>query len=249
MSAKLVVDETKAFTGSMVAVELLVEEATIRIDPESGLSLSALEPAKTAMVQLVLPKPFFSEFEVEEERYVGINFTELIRVLKRAKATETVALIFDGNTITVEIRGKYTRRFVLPLLSGEPFKMRELKVDFKAGARIECKGFPSMIKDLELVGNEVEIEITSEALRLKTAGRGTESLIEISRDDPILLDIWADEPSKSTYSLAYLERMAKPATIAQDMSIEISTNTPMRMRYSLGYEGASITYYLAHLSV
>ncbi|RLG47308.1 MAG: hypothetical protein DRN90_05195, partial [Thermoproteota archaeon] len=173
MPAKLMVDETKTFTGSMSAVELLVEEATIKIDPEAGLSLSALEPAKTAMVQVVLPKPFFTEFEVDQERYVGINFTELIKILKRAKSTETVALIFDENSITVEIKGKYTRKFILPLLAGEPFKMRELKVDFKAGARIECKGFPSMIKDLELVGNEVEVEISTEALKLKTSGRGT----------------------------------------------------------------------------
>ena len=249
MPARLIIDETKTFTGSMSAVELLVEEATIKIDPEAGLSLSALEPAKTAMVQVVLPKPFFTEFEVDQERYVGINFTELIKVLKRAKSTEIVALIFDENSITVEIKGKYTRKFILPLLAGEPFKMRELKVDFKAGARIECKGFPSMIKDLELVGNEVEVEISTEAVKLKTSGRGTESVIEISREDPILLDLWADEPSKSIYSLAYLERMAKPAAIAQDMSIEISTNTPMRMRYSLGFEGANVTYYLVHLSV
>lgn len=249
MSAELLVDDAKAFKGAMSAVETLVEEATFKVDPESGVSLAALEPAKTAMVLVILPRPFFSELKAEGERFVGVNFTELMRILKRVKATETIGLTLEEANLRLEIAGHYTRRFKLPLLSGEPFKMKELKVDFKAGVRIEAKRFPSMVKDLSLVGNEVEIEIEGSKASYRARGHRRESEIEITKEDPILVDIWAEEPSKSTYSLAYLDRISNPADIAHDMTMELANNTPMRIRYSLGFEGASITYYLAHLSV
>ncbi len=250
MANRLVFEEGKVLKAIVDAVEALIGEASIKLSPEEGMSLSALDTSKTAMIQLILPKSYFVEYEVEEEGFYGINFTELSRVLKRVKAKDRVELVFDESRLILRAIGDYRKTFSMPMLAGESFELRELKVQFKAGARVDSKVLPDVIKDLKLISNEIKISIDSDKLEFMAQSDRGESTVELNREDILVIDIWAEEPSSSYYSLAYLEKMAKPAKIAEEASIEISSQSPMKLTYPLGgVEGARIVYYLAHISV
>ncbi len=250
MANRLVFEEGKVLKAIVDAVEALIGEASIKLSPEEGMSLSALDTSKTAMIQLILPKSYFVEYEVEEEGFYGINFTELSRVLKRVKAKDRVELVFDESRLILRAIGDYRKTFSMPMLAGESFELRELKVQFKAGARVDSKVLPDVIKDLKLISNEIKISIDSDKLEFMAQSDRGESTVELNREDILVIDIWAEEPSSSYYSLAYVEKMAKPAKIAEEASIEISSQSPMKLAYPLGgVEGARIVYYLAHISV
>ncbi|MGC8932867.1 MAG: hypothetical protein ACP5KE_06490 [Candidatus Methanodesulfokora sp.] len=247
---RVVFDDAKSLKGIVSAISAIVDEATIKLSPKEGLVLSALEPAKTAMVQLMLPRDLFSVFEVENEGFYSINFKELERTLKRVKGESSVELRFEESRFVIRTVGEYKKSFKLPLLAGEPFEVKSPKVEFKAGIRMESKRFPEIISDIELMGTDVQISIDSEKAEFRVQSDKGEAEITLSRDDPVVMDIWSTEPSRSTYSISYLDRMSEPAKIASELRMEIATDKPMKLFYPLGgIPDAGITYYLAHISV
>ncbi|RLG48402.1 MAG: hypothetical protein DRO06_01370 [Thermoproteota archaeon] len=250
MKVLLKMESAKLMAGVVEATETLVEEASVKIAPDEGLSLAALDPAKTAMVQVFLPRDFFAEFDVEDTVFVGVNFTELARILKRAKRRDGLEIeLLDESRLAIRLVGDYRREFILPTIAGEPVELRRLKVEFTAGIRIDSKRFPDIVKDLKMMGAEMEIYIDQERAEFKARSERGESVVTIGREDPVALDIWADQPARSLYSMAYLERLTKPASISPELTIEIASDRPLKMFYSLGgIEQAGITYYLANMT-
>ncbi len=249
MCAEVLFDDAKLFKGIVSAISAIVDEATIKVDPNEGLKLSALEPAKTAMVQLVLPPDVFSEFKVESEGYYTINFKDFEKVLKRIKGANSVKLEFTESRLVVSSVADYRKTFRLPLLVGEPFEMKSPKVEFKSRLRMDSRKLPEIVGDLKLMGSDVRISIDSEKAVFKVESDRGESETVLTREDPAVMDIWSDEPSESMYPLSYLDKMAGPAKVVGEVRIEISTERPMKMFYPIGgISEAGIIYYLAHVS-
>ncbi|ACB08275.1 proliferating cell nuclear antigen PcnA [Candidatus Korarchaeum cryptofilum] len=250
MANRVVFEEAGTLKAIVEAVESLVGEASVKLDPDFGFGLQALDPSKTAMIQVSLPRAYFIEFEAESSRFYGIDFTDLAKMLKRVKNKERVELTFTESLMKITSMNGYRRVFEFPLLAGTPFEFKTIKVDFKARARLDSDTIPNVIKDLKIVGSDVEIYIDSEKVEFRTNSDRGKAVISITKEDRALIDIWAEEPSKSLYNMAYLEKMTKPADISEEADIELRTNAPLKLSYPVGgIEGAGITYYLAHLQV
>ncbi len=245
----LVFEEGKVIRKIVEAVEALIEEATFKVSPEEGFVLQALDPAKIAMVQVFLPKPFFSEIQVEGESFFGVNFTELAKVMKRVKSDDRVEFHLTRDSLTVVLRDGFKRTHRLALLPPEEFQVRSLKVNFTAGIRMDSRKMPEIIKELKGISSEVEITIDGERTEFAARSERQESRITIEKTDPIVLDIWAQEPARAVYGLGYLEKMVKPADISAEVSLEIATDKPMMMKYSIGgFADARVVYYLANVA-
>ncbi len=250
MGNKVTFEEAGTLKAIVEAVESLVGEASIKLDPEEGLGLQALDPSKTAMIQLILPRTYFIDFNVDQSGFYGINFTDLSKVLKRVKTKERVELEFSESFMKVITTNSYRKSFELPLLAGTPFEYKTLKVDYKAKARMDSEVIPNAVKDLKIVGSDVEIYIDSEKIEFRTSSDKGKAVVSIGKEDRALIDVWAEEPSHSVYNMAYLEKMTKPAKISEETDLELKTQAPLKLSYPLGgIEGAGITYYLAHLQV
>src|SRR3989344_8684257 len=68
----------------------LVTEVRIKVN-ESGLSITAMDPANVSMVRFMLPKKSFSVFETGEE-VLGINLDNLKRILKRSNSPSSLVM-------------------------------------------------------------------------------------------------------------------------------------------------------------
>ena len=60
---KLVISDAKQFKQSIEAVVNLVDEGLFEVN-ENGLHLRAMDPSQIAMVDYLMPKAVFKEFEV-----------------------------------------------------------------------------------------------------------------------------------------------------------------------------------------
>ena len=245
----LVFEEGKVVRKVVEAVEAMIEEATFKVSPEEGFVLQALDPAKIAMVQVFLPKSFFSEIQVDKESFFGVNFTELVKIMKRVKADDRVEFRLTRDSLTVVIRNGFKRTHRLALLPPEEFQVRSLKVNFTAGIRMDSKRLPDVIKELKGIASEVEITIDGEKAEFGARSERQESRITIEKTDPVVLDIWAEEPARAVYGMAYLERMTKPADISAEVTLEMATDKPLKLHYSIGgFADAGVRYYLANVS-
>jgi len=69
--------------------------------------------------------------------------------------------------------------------------------------------------------------------------------IELKKGSDALLSLEAKEPSKATFSLSYLSEIVKAAAATSDVvTIEFSTDMPIRLDFKQPYDG-KLVYYLA----
>jgi proliferating cell nuclear antigen len=251
MRPALVGIDGRLLKGLVSAISAIVDEATVKLSPKDGLLLSALDPGKTAMIQLTLPREQFSVFDAEDEDFYLVNFRELERVIKRIRGESDVELRLEESGLTVRSVGEYKKTYRLPLLAGEPFEVKSPKVEFKSRVtmmategkkRIPIR-LPEIISDMELMGTDVQVSVDSDKAVFSVQGDRGEAEAILTREDPTIVEIESEEPSTSVYAISYLDRMTEPVKMALGLKMEMATNKPMKLTYNIGM--GELAYWIA----
>jgi len=76
----------QTFRNSIEAVAALIDEGTMNVS-EKGIRVKAMDTSQVALVDLELPKEFFEKYGVEKTSSFGVNFAEMIKILRRGGQT------------------------------------------------------------------------------------------------------------------------------------------------------------------
>ncbi len=242
---KAVFDGADVFKKSIKAIGKIVDEGVFVFDDE-GMKLRSTDPSKIAMVDFLLPKQAFREYEVTETVKVGLNIDDILNALKRAKSTEEVHLSLseDGSRFIVELIGKARRRFVLPVLDIAGAELPTPKLTFTASAKVMAEVIQNAFKDADAFASHVTLDMTSDAFTIKASGTKGEYVLELKKDvHDALLDLTVSEPARASYPLDYLQDMVGEVSKTAAVTLSIKTDAPLKLGYSIG--DASFVYYLA----
>src|SRR3989344_587085 len=88
---RLVLADATLLKDSISVISDLVNEASFKITRD-GLELVAMDPANVAMVIYKLLSSSFTEYEIEKEQEIAINLASFKQVLRRASASDILAL-------------------------------------------------------------------------------------------------------------------------------------------------------------
>ncbi len=243
-TVRLVFGDAREWRYIVASLAALIDEANFIIDP-NGMRLRALDASRIAMVDFNLPATAFEEFECEEEVKIGVNFSDLNKVLKRGRADEKVVFEVVGGRLRVTIVGKAERSFNLPIIDIAGEELPLPNVTFTARAKMLSDTLKDAIRDAELVSDSVSFEAKEEYLVLLARSDKGEVEVKFTRDSGSLIEYEIDEPSKSTYSISYLSDMLKKAANLSDIaSLEFATNKPLSLSFEIA-GGGRLTYYLA----
>ena len=228
------------------AISTLVDEAIFNASPD-GIRLRAMDPSRVAMVDFAMNKTAFDEYISSENVKIGINVGDVLKLLKRAGRDESVELVLDEETghLKVIIRGKYTRTFDVPTLELTEEEIPTPRITFNAKVTLTTDGLRHALEDISLVSDYVRIETDGEKVLMNARGDLMGASIELKKGSDALLSLEAKEPSKATFSLSYLSEIVKAAAATSDVvTIEFSTDMPIRLDFKQPYDGKLI-YYLA----
>jgi len=226
-------------------------EALVRMLPEAlftfthdGITMKALDPTKTALIDLRFNATGFEEYVLEEEVKVGLIFTTLKDILKRIRATEKLELEVDRerNRFSFYVypkKGKevgLVRRFSVPIVESLEEEVPDLQIDYEAVAELKTDAFIDAIKLIEGASDWVQIIIAPEEVTLKgvgDAGRAVE--VVFTHKDEGLLSLTTDGVVSSKYSTetikAFVEKMK---SVAKSVKISIANNKPGAFEYYFG---------------
>ena len=226
---------------SIDAIAVIIDEAVLNIS-EKGLKLRAMDPSQIAMVDFSMPAESFDEYSVDRETSIGINFTELNRITRRAKNEDKIELSMEEkeNTLGIVFRGKTTRKFRISLIDIDIKPPREPDISFTANVKIGSLILQDALRDAELIGNNITLEIDND---FKVFARGDTGKINIKFPEETILSITSDEKAKATYALEYFMNLIKAADPTTVVSIDMLTDAPVRIKYSIG--DGNVKYYLA----
>jgi proliferating cell nuclear antigen len=229
------------FQTAIRAISNFISEGNFRFN-DKGISLKAIDPSQIVLVQYEAPKSFFEEFKVEPN-LVGIDLDEFNKVMKRALMKDTIEMDLNDNHLLVKLKGDLERSFRLSLIdiSDEEAEIPQQEYD----AKIETKArvLQEAFKDAELFGSSVVLKV--EKGKFLIEARGSQGTLKTEAKSGELFKVKAKKDVTSKYSLNFLENIVKEAEPESTVLMELKSEAPMRISYSIG--DTTLQFHLAHM--
>ena len=224
-------NEPKVLNGSIGVISDFITEATFSIKKE-GIKMIAMDPANISMVILNILPSAFIEFRVEEPVEMTVNLEALKNALKRAKSTDSLALSLEKNKLKITISGKSKKRFFIPLLEREVKERKIPALDFMATIEVDAHEFKDFIDDVSIAGDAVTFDADKNVFAMSAGDAGSKVNIELTRGHDALIQIaTAPDAVRSIYSVDYLKKMARAASLADNASIRFAKDYPLRLDF------------------
>ena len=224
----------KDIVGAAAAV---VDEAKLNITP-TGFILNAVDPANVAMVSLKLSKDSFEEYETKEATVIGLDMSKLNDIL--GFGTDEISLRLDTMQSKMHIDVS-NMKYSMSLLDPESLRRepKALALEFSATAAMKQVDFKQGLKIAEKVGDRVTIGISDGAFWMK-AESDMDSMEWKLLGDQVAL---SGDGVSSMYSLDYVLALAKGSSPADDVTVLLGNNYPLKLCFEL--EGNEVSYLLA----
>jgi len=232
------VNDTRNWKNSIDAIASIIDEGTFHID-EEGIHLRAMDPSQIALVDFDLPADAFEEFQVEKQVDIGVDFTDLNRIMKRLKAEDKLHLSLDKQ-LEMEFRGDTTRTFKTSIIDAQSSPPKEPEIDFPCEVKMAPPMIKEALKDAELVSNHVSLSIGDS---FKITCDGDTGSVEIDLPEEKLLALEKNEDATAVFSLDHLSNILTAAETPSIVSLKLKTDAPVRIEYAIG--DGRVLYYLA----
>ncbi|MDP4012486.1 MAG: proliferating cell nuclear antigen (pcna) [Candidatus Nanoarchaeia archaeon] len=230
---KLTLSETKLLTDSIAIISELVNEVVLKIDKEK-IELIAMDPANVAMVFFKLLSSAFEEYSVEAEKEISVNLDAFKQVLRRAKPTDVLTLELDEekNRLRIKLQGDSTRTFNISLLDIRENKQRVPNLEFPLTIITKTSVFDEAVGDMEIIAESVSLAANKNSFVVEAESNLHHAKVEIQNDKDTSIETTADTV-KSKYSIEYLKKMIKGSKLSPNVTIQFSTNYPLKVVYEV----------------
>lgn len=238
----------------MEAVKELVNDANFDCS-SNGIALQAMDTAHVSLVHLLLRSEAFDHFRCDRTLSLGVNMTNLNKILKCASNDDSITLRAndEGDSVALVFESKEKERyceFDLKLIEIEADQLGIPETEYQALIQMPATEFKRICNDLATIGDTVTISATKEGVKFSVSGDniGTGSITvrqNASADDKDTATmIELNEPVTLTFALKYLNIFCKSANLSNMVQLSLSKESPLLVQYKF-QENGHIRYYLA----
>lgn len=213
------------------AIEIIseiVNEVRIKVD-ESGLSITAMDPANVSLVWFKLPKKSFTRFEAGAET-LGVNLDSLKQILKRCNAGSTLVIEKKDNLLEIQIRDRIRRNFILSLIDIESndidFKTKTERMEFSSSVELNSIDLIDSIEDCSIMSDSCSFIIENDKFIIEAKGLNS-ARAEFSGDEAKI----KAENCRAKYSLEYLQKFIKGAKLCEKSLLEFANDHPLKLEF------------------
>ena len=224
----LKLENPKLFTDIISIIAELVTEVKLKVNAE-GLSLTAVDPANAAMVHFTMPADLFAQFEIKQNEVLGLNLENLKAVLRRCKIGSSLILQKEDNKLKLSIQDRIKRDFTLALLDIDAEEKEVPQWEFDSVIKMNSEDFVEVIEDFAIVSDACSIIAEPNKFIIEAQGLNA-ARAEFSSDE---VEIHSGN-SMARYSLEYLSKFIKGAKISARVSVNFSSNHPIRINFPTG---------------
>lgn len=240
--------DAKSFREFVEALAKILDEARFDIRGE-GVRVAGMDPAKVAYIEVFIPRESFLEYNVDESReevYMGVRLESLASSLKKGKKGEPVLFRVSDDRIFIQIDSVVVKRFLIPNIEVYLDLPENLELEHDVEASVMSDVLKKTVKDVEIVGKEVEFEASQGKLVIRAKGEGRSKVEAVLQEgvSTALLYLDVREPSTSIYDVTYLKNVLNLTKIAEAVEIKFSSKKPLELVFK-SPDGSRVRYLLA----
>lgn len=231
---KLVLADPKHFKDSISVISELVNEGTFKVTKD-GIELVAMDPASVAMVMFKLLSSSFTLYDLDQDREISLNLSNLKQVLRRAKNNDMLTLeIPEENTLQITLKSSSKRTFNIPLLDLDDRKQPIPNLTFPIQISTDSSVLIDAIEDASIIAESVTFIADPEKLSLEGVGDMSKAHIEIRADnDQTKITSETTANVRSKYSVEYLKKIMAGAKLADKVEMFLSQDYPLKLEYKV----------------
>jgi proliferating cell nuclear antigen len=235
--------QAETFQDWLEPVAALVDECKIAIG-DSGLAISAVDPANVGCVDTNLDADAFESYEANVGE-IGVNLDRLSDVVGFGSSGQLVQLELDRGTgklhVTVGVLD-YTLALIDPDTIRQEPELPELGLPLRAV--LQGDDLSTMVEAADMVADHVALggDLEDRALYSDAQGDTDDATVTYAQAD--LID-YEGADVHSLFSLDYLKDMSGAIPDDAEVTIRLGDSMPARMDYALAEGRASVRYQLA----
>ena len=210
--------QASAFKNIFEVLKDILNDVNVSFS-KKGIHMLTLDNARTAMVELFLDSSQFEEYSCENEIIVGINTTNVFRVLKSVTANDVLVMkINDDHVLNISIENdskKSRSHFNLRLLDINDEMYEAPSLEIQTITTFQTVDFQRLCRDISHIGSELIIERSFKKIGFKCTGDFAEQNTEYDIDS----DSNKFQSMKDTFSLKYLNLFTKATSMCSNMKL------------------------------
>lgn len=235
---QIIIDNTiksDCFTTIFQHIRNFTEFVNILFRPD-GMSIQTMDNAHVSILELNIPKEWFSTYECDEDRTLGINVSILHKILATKDKSQILNIIYDQEADSDKLQLHFTNTTVIPLSTECEIETSKKKV--KKSALPDTKTYETHFEipliDLEVEQMEIpQIEYQAEFSLASTNFSNIVSQLKMFGDT---MDINCSEENIILYShCAESGKMSVEINIDDLTEFSINEGDNLKLSFSLSY--------------
>lgn len=224
-----------------------------------GIYIQGMDSSRIALMDLNLERDYFEEFEMEDEEemiVLGMNMKVFSAILKCTNSSDELEIesSSDSGKVSITLKNDSKKNeFEMNLVDIDQENMDIPEIDHEFIISAEPKEITKYFANLNaLEVDEVIFHMTENLVRLDSKSDHVKMKFELVslENEPDLQDNSKIRLVKSSpdelslvFSLMYIQRFMKAASVSNNVAIAFTDGMPMFMQFR--FEGGNLNYYLA----
>jgi len=229
---KLVLADATYLKDSVGVISELVTEARFNVSRD-GMEMIAMDPANVAMVIFKLLAPCFMEFELDAPEEMTLNLASLKQVLRRASPADILTLTKEDSQLKIQLRGKSTRTFSLPLLDADQREQKIPNLTFPLSIEMPSAVLSGAIEDGSIFAEAVSFSCDKDKFNINGEGDSSKATIEMRSGEEAKITTQSTADVKAKYSVEYLKKIINGSKLAETVQIQFNQDYPLRIDYTV----------------
>ncbi len=225
-------------------IRTITNEAIFKVT-ESGITVNAVDPATVAMIRFELNKDAFSLFEVTDCE-IGVDIPKLHDKIEMAGKEKDIELELDevSHKLSIQMHGlTYTISLLNPSSIQKEPKVPSLELPVK----VEIKGedLKRAVKAAEKVADYMFVGTEAGCLLMSAEGDTDSVQLLMGKEQCISMNPGVQGDIRSLFSLDYLSDIAKVASSASSVALELGKDFPILIKFKIADGHGNVTFMIA----
>eukprot|EP01023_Acetabularia_acetabulum_P048562 TRINITY_DN5140_c0_g1_i1.p1 TRINITY_DN5140_c0_g1~~TRINITY_DN5140_c0_g1_i1.p1 ORF type:complete len:294 (+),score=34.26 TRINITY_DN5140_c0_g1_i1:58-939(+) len=224
-------------------IKELTNEVSIDVE-DHGLQIRSMDSSRVCLITLFLKSTGFTSFRVDKNLSIGINLSNLAKVLKFGQSGDRCSLKAEDNASTLQIlleaqTSVRLQRFELKLQELEPDVGEIQDYEYSTVVQLSSKVLEKTLRDLSSVCDSVVISVNESFISFQGSGDvGTASVMirsqEIEAEDTAVID--CKEPMQDEFALKYLCIFSHAAQLSDKVTLKLSSGLPIQVTFNINVQ-------------
>ncbi|MEM1623149.1 MAG: hypothetical protein QW780_03615 [Sulfolobales archaeon] len=227
----------------VVSASKFSETAVINVS-ESEFTFKAIDPSRTALLVVTIPRESATAFNVNGSEQLVVNLDDLSKVFRSAERDDMVTLSWTQSTLSVSFeRRGFARTFTLPLATSAE-EIPEIEIEYPNTYILSPLLLHDCISGLEDVGEVLRVEGREDEIKLRAESELGEAEVVLSKERGGIEESDVREPGFSVgYSMEFVTNIKPIVKVAEKLTLKIGSELPLYLEFLS--HGLLAKYYVA----